>query len=210
VAAHDVGTVQHRDARAQVNVGGREGDLECGGHLEADEARRAGGPMPTHDLERGHGARVALERPRPAPAALEAGTLRLDPGTTKNDEPRIVYLTAELVALLTAQVQRIERLGRRLGQIPRFLFPHLDGRHQGQPRHDFRKRWASACRRAGVPGRLVHDLRRTAVRNMVRQGVPERVAMQLSGHKTRSVFERYNIVSDGDLREAARRLASPR
>jgi len=71
----------------------------------------------------------------------------------------------------------------------------------------FGKAWKAACLAAGCPGRIPHDLRRTAIRNMVRRGVPERVALKLTGHKTPSVFARYDIVSGGDLRTAAQQLA---
>lgn len=137
---------------------------------------------------------------------LKAGTLRLDPGTTKNGQGRVVYVTPELRDLLTQQLQRVDRLAKEMGQVIPWVFPHLTGLFQGGRIKGFRRAWKTACRRAGVPWRIPHDFRRTAVRNMVNFGVPERVAMAISGHKTRSVFDRYHIVSPADLQEASRKM----
>jgi len=69
---------------------------------------------------------------------------------------------------------------------------------------DFRGSWALACARAGVPGLLFHDLRRTAVRNLRRAWVAESVIMKITGHRARAVFERYNITDQSDTQEAGR------
>jgi integrase len=140
---------------------------------------------------------------------LEAGTLRLDP-ETKTDEGRIAYLPEDLKSLLAAQLARVDALQKTRGRIIPYVFPHVrrGRRHQpGDRRQDYKRAWATACAKAGVPGRLRHDMRRSAVRNMVtRDGVPERVAMAITGHKTRRVFDAYHIVSPGDLQAAAAKM----
>jgi integrase len=133
---------------------------------------------------------------------FEAGYVRLEAGTTKNREARQFPFTSELRTILEAQKAKADALAKA-GKICPWVF-----NRGGKPLGEFKHSWKSACIKAGLPGRLMHDFRRTAVRNLVRAGVPERVAMKLTGHKTRSVFERYNIVSEGDLRDAAARLDS--
>ena len=139
-----------------------------------------------------------------------SGEVRLDPGTTKNGEGRVFVMTADLRRLLEAQRDERDGLKRKGLICPSVFFRMVAKGRRGpkapQPIKAFTKAWARACVAAGCPGRIPHDLRRTAVRNMVRAGIPERVAMKLTGHKTPSVFQRYNIVSDGDLATAARML----
>ncbi len=125
----------------------------------------------------------------------EAGVIRLRPELSKNNEGRVLVLSAPLKALIERR-WHVRALGCPL------VF-HVNARAVG----DWRKTWKRACQAAGLPGKLFHDLRRTVVRNLIRAGVPERVAMSVTGHKTRSVFDRYNIVSETDLKQATARLA---
>lgn len=137
--------------------------------------------------------------------ALEAETLRLEPGTTKNADGRLEYLTPELRTPLSVQVDRVKVLARQLNRVTPSLFPHLNGRFQGERRRDFRKAWQNALDKVGLAGMLRHDFRRMAVRNMVNLGVPKWVAMKITGHQTRAVFDQYHIVP-ADLQNAARTL----
>jgi len=89
----------------------------------------------------------------------------------------------------------------------RMVAEERGGEKKPQPITSFIKAFKAACRKAGCPGRIPHDFRRTAVRNLERAGVPRSHAMKLTGHKTESVFRRYSIVSSQDLRDAAERLA---
>lgn len=134
---------------------------------------------------------------------FKAGTVRLEPGTTKNREGRVLFMTPELREMLEARRAATDKLQRESGRI----IPHVFHRRSGKPIRNIYVAWEAACRGAGVPGRIPHDFRRTAVRNLERAGVPRSVAMKMTGHKTEAVYRRYAIVSEGDLREAADKLA---
>jgi len=126
----------------------------------------------------------------------EQGSVRLEPHETKNGKGRIVYLDDELKEIFNNQWEA-RKTSKTL--IP-YVFPGKDGKDRIK---DFRFAWNKACKNAKIGKKLFHDFRRTAIRNMVRSGIPEGVAMKVSGHETRSVFERYNIADDKDLKLAA-------
>jgi integrase len=160
---------------------------------------------------------------------VEGDLIRLRGENSKNGEGRSVTLSGDLAELVERR-----KTERRVETKTGVLLSAFVFHHKGEPVGDFRKAWATACVAAGLgqfvcdrcnrtteghtceeckrearyTGRIFHDFRRTAVRNMVRAGVPERVAMTISGHKTRSIFDRYNIVNEADLREAMQRTQS--
>jgi integrase len=146
----------------------------------------------------------------------------------KNGRPHKIVLEDELAEIIERRWAVREYKTPNGPGLSQYVF-HLDGQSIG----DFRKAWASACKAAGLvkpkldrnghpvtvmvdgtketvmaPSRLFHDFRRSGVRNMVRAGVREGVAMAISGHRTRAIFDRYNITSDDDLRQAVKQTTS--
>lgn len=141
--------------------------------------------------------------------SLTDRTIRLNPGETKSGKGRVVPLDQDLFVLLQALV-----IGRKGNEL---VFTRSDG----SPVIEIRKAWYALCQKAnlghfeknseGKPqwkGLLFHDLRRSAVRNMIRRGVSQKVAMQISGHETPSIFQRYDIIDETDLRLAVEKIAA--
>jgi integrase len=142
---------------------------------------------------------------------FSAKVIRLRPENSKTREGRLLALEGDLWAVIDRQhaAREYENSDRTIG-MSSYVF-----HRKGEPIGDIRKSWDAACKQANLEGKIFHDFRRTAIRNMVRAGVPERVAMAISGHRTRAVFDRYNIVSEDDLRTAIEKtnaylLAAPK
>lgn len=127
---------------------------------------------------------------------LPGRLIRLRPELSKNKDGRPLPLEGELLEV----IQRAFR-GRRLDC--EYVF-----QRKGRKLGDFKKAWRTACLVSGHSSLLVHDFRRTTVRNLTRAGVPEKIAMTMTGHKTRNVYDRYNIVDEKDLAQAAGQLNS--
>jgi integrase len=127
---------------------------------------------------------------------LAGGVIPLTPTRSKTKTGRVLPISPPLRLVLD------RRRRRRRKRDPRVF------RRDGVPVRVWRTALRDACRKAKVPHRLLHDCRRTAARNLIRAGVPERIAMLLIGHKTRAVFDRYNIVNEQELLTAGERLAA--
>jgi len=129
---------------------------------------------------------------------LERGFMRLEPGTRKNGQGRLIPLVTDVHEVLWQWKWHL------LAHHParRWRCHYREKRLRAVPTKNLR----NACERVGLNGKLFHDLRKTAIRNMVRRGISERVTMEISWHRTRSLFDRYDIVSEADIHEARTRL----
>ena len=124
------------------------------------------------------------------------GVIRLSPARSKTLVGRILPISQPIAEALA------RRRARRDPDSP--LVFHRDGITIRR----WRTAWRTACQAAGVPTRFLHDCRRTAARNLIRASVPERVAMLLTGHKSRAIFDRYNIINEQELLEAGDQLVA--
>ncbi|HTQ59971.1 MAG TPA: site-specific integrase [Candidatus Solibacter sp.] len=124
---------------------------------------------------------------------LQTKTISLLPGETKNGQGRTIVMTSDVLALISECIK-----GKQAAD---FVFTWQDGRRV----RDFRVTWKQVCEKAGVSV-LLHDFRRTAVRNMIRKNVSRDIAKKISGHATDAVFSRYNISNLADLQDAATKL----
>jgi len=124
---------------------------------------------------------------------LKEGIVTLNPGETRYSDGRTLYLDEELL-----KEMRFLYMIRAKGCL--FVF-HRDGK----PVKDFRAVWDKTCEAVGLQGKIFHDYRKTAVRDLIRSVIPKRVAMQISGHRSRNVFDRYHIVNSEDFKEVSRK-----
>jgi len=114
------------------------------------------------------------------------------------------HLTPQLRSVLEAQKKHTEALERADTRIIATVF-----HRRGKPIRNFYVAWRAACRVAGVPGRIPHDFRRTAVRNFERAGVARSAAMAMVGHQTEAIYRRYAITDEAMLKDAGEQLAAP-
>jgi integrase len=120
---------------------------------------------------------------------IQGDVIRLRPEIAKNKDGRVIIMVGELENIIARRrAERVESC------------PYVFHRQGNQIKH-YNRAWRTAREKAGLPGKLMHDNRRTAARNMDRAGVPRQIAKQITGHKTDSMYNRYNIVNERDVRE---------